>query len=70
MAYISKITIPGGSTYDIKDASARQDISTLFQIINQGALDLVVVTSLQRVKFILFLIALMIRVYVIYMTSM
>lgn len=46
MAYISKITIPGGSTYDIKDASARQDISTLFQIINQGALDLVVVTSL------------------------
>ena len=47
MAYISKITIPGGSTYDIKDASARQDISTLFQIINQGALDLVVVNALQ-----------------------
>lgn len=29
MAYISEITLPSGETYDIKDATARQDISIL-----------------------------------------
>lgn len=29
MADISKITLPSGSTYDIKDAVARGDIATL-----------------------------------------
>lgn len=46
MAYISKITIPGGTTYDIKDACAWSEITSLWSVINQGALDLVVVESL------------------------
>ena len=29
MAYISEITLPSGATYDIKDATARNDISIL-----------------------------------------
>ena len=29
MAEISKITLPNGSTYDLKDAAARQSISSL-----------------------------------------
>ena len=46
MAYISKITIPGGTTYDIKDACAWEKINNILSVLNQGALDLVVVESL------------------------
>jgi hypothetical protein len=46
MAYISKITIPGGTTYDIKDACAWTEITELWSVINQGALELVVRDSL------------------------
>ncbi len=43
MAYISKVTLPNsGGTYDIKDASAWSAISDLWSVINQGALELVV----------------------------
>ena len=44
--YISQVTIPDGSTYKIKDSSAWTKIGDLYSIITQGALELVVVTSL------------------------
>lgn len=44
--YISQITIPDGSLYKIKDSSAWNKIGDLYSIITQGALELVVVTSL------------------------
>ena len=44
--YISQVTIPDGSTYKIKDSSAWNKIGDLYSIITQGALELVVVTSL------------------------
>lgn len=40
--YISQVTIPDGSTYKIKDTSAWGKIGDLYSIINQGALELVV----------------------------
>lgn len=36
MAYISKITLPTGSTYDIKDAKAWTDIEALSAAIKGG----------------------------------
>ncbi len=35
MAYISKITLPNSSTYDIKDTSAWNEIGTLYSMINE-----------------------------------
>ena len=43
--YISQVTIPDGSTYKIKDTSAWGKIGDLYSIINQGALELVVLQS-------------------------
>lgn len=41
--YISQVTLPGsGGTYNIKDASAWSAIGNLWSVINQGALELVV----------------------------
>lgn len=43
MAYISQVTLPSsGGTYSIKDASAWTAIGKLWSVINQGALELVV----------------------------
>ena len=44
MADISKITLPSGTTYDIKDASARADIATL-QNVTTGAMHYLGVTT-------------------------
>ena len=44
--YISQVTLPGsGGTYSIKDASAWTAIGSLWSVINQGALELVVLKS-------------------------
>ena len=49
MAYISKVTLPNnGGTYDIKDASAWIEIGELWSVINQGALELVVLSSTEN----------------------
>ena len=44
--YISQVTLPGsGGTYSIKDTSAWSAIGNLWSVINQGALELVVLGS-------------------------
>ena len=49
MAYISQVTLPGsGGTYSIKDASAWSAIGDLWSVINQGALELVVLGSSEQ----------------------
>ena len=47
--YISQVTLPGsGGTYNIKDASAWTAIGNLWSVINQGALELVVLGSSEQ----------------------
>lgn len=45
MAYISVITLPNGNTYNIKDASAWDQIYSLWDAISVGNLELVVLSS-------------------------